>query len=171
MRKLVLYSAASLDGYIAGPNDEIDWLFSGGDYGYAAFYNSIDTTISGYKTYKLALTFGSFPYPDKTNYVISSHHLHKENTPVEFISEDPVGFVRALKGKPGKDIWLAGGGQINSLMLNAHLIDEMIISIHPIILGKGIALFSGSPGRSNFDLTNTISYPDGLLQATYRFRE
>jgi dihydrofolate reductase len=171
MRKLVLYSAASLDGYIAGPNHEIDWLFSGGDYGYVAFYNSIDTTISGYNTYKLALTFGSFPYPDKTNYVLSSHHLHEEKTPVEFISENPVGFIKSLKEKPGKAIWLVGGGQINTLMLNAHLIDEMIISIHPIILGKGIALFSGSAGRSYFELTDTISFPDGLLQVTYRFRE
>jgi dihydrofolate reductase len=171
MRKLILYSATSLDGYIAGSNHEIDWLFSGGDYGYAAFYDSIDTTISGFNTYKLALSFGSFPYPDKKNFVFSNHHKHEEDTPVIFIPEVPAGFIQDLKEKPGKDIWLVGGGQINTLMLNAHLIDEMIISIHPIILGKGIPLFAGSPQRRNFDLANSKTYPDGLLQVTYKLNE
>jgi dihydrofolate reductase len=168
MRKLILYSAASLDGFIAGPNHEIDWLFSGNDYGYAAFYDSIDTTISGFNTYNLTLSFEQFPYLDKTNFVLSRHHQHKENTPVSFISADPVGFVNYLKEKPGNDIWLVGGGQINSLMLNAGLIDEMIISIHPIILGKGISLFAGSPLKSNLKLTGTKTYIDGLLQVTYK---
>jgi len=131
----------------------------------------IDTTISGYNTYKLALSFGSFPYPDKTNFVFSQHHQHLENTPVNFISTDPASFVREIKAKPGKDIWIVGGGQINMLMLNARLIDEMIISLHPVILGKGIPLFPGSSERSNFILADTKSYPDGLIQITYRYRK
>jgi dihydrofolate reductase len=170
MRKLILYSAVSLDGYIAGPNHEIDWLFSGGDYGYKAFYESIDTTLSGYNTYSLALSFGNFPYPDKTNYVFSRQHQHRENTPVNFIQEDPAGFTIHLKEQPGKDIWLVGGGQINTVMMNAGLIDTLIISVHPIILGKGIPLFAGSPERSSLKLTHTITFPDGLLQATYDLR-
>jgi dihydrofolate reductase len=171
MRKLILYSAASLDGYIAGPNHEIDWLFTAGDYGYASFYDSIDTTVSGYNTYKLTLTFDSFPYPDKKNFVFSSHHGHQEETPVNFITGDPAEFVKDLKSKPGKDIWLVGGGQINTLMLNARLIDELIISIHPLILGKGIPLFAGSPGKCGFLLAGTKSYPAGLLQVTYKYQK
>jgi dihydrofolate reductase len=171
MRKLILYSAASLDGYIAGTNHEIDWLFADSDYGYASFYDSIDTTVSGYNTYKLSLTFDSFPYPDKNNFVFSRHHSHSENSPVNFITGDPVEFVKKLKAKSGKDIWLVGGGQINTLMLNARLIDELIISIHPVILGKGIPLFAGLPGKCDFFLAGTKSYPDGLLQVTYSYQK
>ena len=168
MRNLILYSAASLDGYIAGPDHETDWLFTAGDYGYATFYNSIDTTVSGYNTYKLALSFSSFPYPDKTNFVFSRHQHSQVNSPVKFIPDDPAEFIRELKNKPGKDIWLVGGGQINTIMLNSYLIDEMIISIHPIILGDGIPLFAGSPVRNDLILTDSLSYPDGLVQVTYK---
>ena len=73
MRKLKLYIAASLDGYIAGPNGEIDWLDAGGDgdYGYQEFYASIDTTLMGNSTYQLTLTVDEFPYPGKANYVFT----------------------------------------------------------------------------------------------------
>jgi dihydrofolate reductase len=171
MRSVKLFIATSLDGYIAGPNDEIDWLFTDGDYGYKKFYDSIDTTLSGYNTYRLALTFGSFPYPDKTNYVFSRLHQHHEDTPVTFISADPCQLVSDLRKKDGKDIWLVGGGQLNTLLLNAGLIDEMIISVHPIILGNGIPLFGGHPKQLKLKLLASEAFSSGLLQVTYKTAE
>lgn len=168
MRKVRLFIATSLDGFIAGPDEDISWLFSDGDYGYRDFYEHIDTTISGYNTYRLTLTFGSFPYPDKTNYVFSKLHQHRENTPVTFIATDPCEFVGNLRKKTGKDIWLVGGGQLNTLLLNGGLIDEIIISVHPVILGNGIPLFSGYPKKSTLSLTGSETYKSGLIQLTYK---
>jgi len=168
MRKVKLFIASSLDGFIAGPGEDISWLFSYSDYGYKDFYNSIDTTLSGYNTYRLALSFGSFPYPDKTNYVFSRLHQHSEESPVIIVATNPARFVRDLKEKSGKDIWLVGGGQLNTLLLNEDLIDEMVISIHPIILGKGIPLFGGNSKQSTLNMIRSESFESGLLQVTYK---
>ena len=112
MRKLKLYIATSLDGYIAGPNGEIDWLDIGGDadHGYQEFYASIDTTLMGNSTYPLTLTV-EFPYPDKTNYFFTKGTPPQDTAHVQFVSGDIAAFVRSLKEQPGKDIWLVGGGQ------------------------------------------------------------
>lgn len=168
MRKIKLFIATSLDGYIAGPKEEIDWLFDNGDYGYKKFYNSIDTTLMGHKTYKTALSFETHPYKGKKNYVFtkSKQTSHDENA--EFVSGDIAGFVRNLKSQKGKDIWLVGGGQINAILLNEGLIDEMIISIHPVILGAGIPLFSGVARQKKFKMTTIKKFPGGLTQITYK---
>jgi dihydrofolate reductase len=127
MGKLRLYIAASLDGYIAGPNGEIDWLDAGGDldYGYTDFYASIDTTLMGNSTYQLTLSVPEFPYPDKTNYVFTRKARPPDTEHARFVSGDIGGFVRSLKEEPGGDIWLVGGGQVNTVMLNEGLIDEV----------------------------------------------
>lgn len=166
MRKVKLFIATSLDGYIAGPEGETDWLFmDGNDYGYTPFYDSIDTTLSGHETHKLTLTFGDYPYPDKTNYVFS--RSPQLSTPhVTFIQEEPALFVENLKQQPGGDIWLVGGGQINTLMLNADLIDELIQSIHPVVLGQGLPLFAPTAKQTEFKTTGCVAYESGLVQIT-----
>ena len=91
MRRLKLYIATSLDGYIAGPNGEIDWLEAGGnlDYGYGEFYSSIDTTLMGTATYRLTLIVDDFPYPDKSNYVFTRGTPPPDTAYVRFISVGP----------------------------------------------------------------------------------
>jgi dihydrofolate reductase len=167
MRKVKLFIATSLDGYIADKNGGIDWLFTDQDYGYADFYASIDTTLTGYKTYEDILGFGEVPFPGKTNYVFSRRHQHADDNPVTFISTDIAAFVQQLKQEPGQDIWLVGGGEINEVMLQAGLIDELIISIHPIILGEGRPLFAGRTERQDFTLTGTKTFETGLVQLNY----
>ena len=167
VRKLKLYIASTLDGYIAGPNGEIEWLESAGsdlDYGYKEFYGSVDTTLMGNSTYKLTLTVPEFPYSDKTNYVFTRGTPQPDTSNVRFVSGDIAAFVRSLKQKSGKDIWLVGGGQINTVMLNEDLIDEMILTIFPFVLGEGIPLFAPGAKRSSFKTVDCETYETGLIQ-------
>jgi dihydrofolate reductase len=166
VRKLKLYTAATLDGYIAGPNGEIDWLEAGDslDYGYREFYESVDTTLMGNSTYRLTLDFGEFPYPEKTNYVFTRGTPPPETDYVSFISGDVAAFVRSLKEKQGEDIWLVGGGQVNTIMLNAGLIDEMVMTVFPLVLGEGIPLFAPDAKRTGFKTVSCETYETGLIQ-------
>ncbi len=166
MRKLKLYIATSMDGYIAGPNGEIDWLDAGGDedYGYQEFYATIDTTLMGNSTYPLTLTVDTFPYSEKANYVFTKGIPPKDTAHVQFVSGDIGAFVRSLKEEPGKGIWLVGGGQINTGMLNADLIDEMILTTFPVVLGEGIPLFALGATRHPFKTVSCQTYDTGLIQ-------
>ena len=140
MRKIILFIACSLDGYIAGEGDGIGWLFTDADYGYSAFYNSIDAVLVGKRTYDQAKGFDEYPFKGKKCYVFTRDKSMKKDDNAEFIGE-PVAFAKKLLKLSGKNIWLVGGGEIISLFLNNSLIDEIILSIHPIILGSGIPLF------------------------------
>ncbi len=166
MRRLKLYIAASLDGYIAGPNGEIDWLDASGglDYGYKEFYASIDTTLMGNSTYKQVHTFGEFLYPEKTNYAFTRSTPPPDTNHVRFVSDDIEGFVRTLKEMPGKDIWLVGGGQVNTVMLNAGLIDEVVLTAFPLVLGDGIPLFAPGAVRHEFKTVGYETFETGLIQ-------
>lgn len=169
MRDVVLFIASSLDGFIARKDGRVDWLFHDEDYGYSDFYDSIDTTLMGKKTYREILGFGEFPYPEKTNYVF----VRKDNLPkhpqVEFAHGDIPSFVRNLKKQEGKDIWLVGGGQINTILLTSGYIDRMIVSVHPVILGQGVPLFgAATPAERWFSLEEVKSYSSGLVQLTYK---
>ena len=166
MRQLKLFIATSLDGFIAGQQGEIDWLFTDQDYGYKNFYQSIDTTLIGNQTYQQILGFGEFPYPDKTNYVFTRHPTNKDSKTIKFITGNLIDFVKSLKRQPGKDIWLVGGGQINTIMHNAGLIDEIILSIHPIVLGNGISLFTDEAKQTDFKTVNCQTFDTGLVQWT-----
>lgn len=167
MRKLKLYIAASLDGYISGPDEDLDWLDAGSgglDYGYREFYDSIDTTLMGNSTYRVALTADAFPYPDKTNYVFTRKTPPPDTDHVRFVSGDIAAFVRTLKNATGSDIWLIGGGQIDTVMLNAGLIDEMILTIFPLVLGDGVPMFSLGAERSQFKTVDCLTYETGVIQ-------
>ena len=173
MRKVILYIAASIDGYIAGPNGELDWLESienpdNNDFGYSKFYKSIDTTIMGNSTYKQILSFGvDFPYPDKTNYVFTKNISFLDTKYVKFVKTDFENFIMKLKKQPGKNIWLIGGGKINSFFLNNNLIDELILTTIPVILGKGIPLFDARVNSNDLRIENFLSYANGVVQTVY----
>lgn len=115
-RKLVLYIAQSLDGYIATKDDSLDWLFQvegEGDNGYSEFYETVDTILIGNRTYEWIMDYekGDFPYKGKDCYVFS--RTPKENTEyVQFIQEDILLFVNKLKKEAGKNIWMVGGGNL-----------------------------------------------------------
>jgi len=96
MRKLILFIATSLDGYIAGPNGEIDWLFTDQEYGYSEFYATIDTVVMGRKTYDLSLSFGEYPYPGTQAFVFSRTRDGERDDHATFISKECHAFGTGL---------------------------------------------------------------------------
>jgi dihydrofolate reductase len=169
MRKVKLFIASSLDCYIAREDGGIDWLFTDADYGYTKFYDSIDTIIMGRKSYDQSLTFDEYPYKGKKVYVFTHKKVRKNNKQdVEYIDTNIQDFVASLTQSIGKDIWLIGGGEIISVLLNAGLVDEIILSIHPIILGTGIPLLRNIQKEVNLKLENSLSFESGLTQLSYQ---
>ncbi|CAG9607530.1 dihydrofolate reductase family protein [Pseudoneobacillus rhizosphaerae] len=144
-RKVVLYVATSLDGYIATKEESLEWLFkieSEGDAGYSQFYETVDTILMGRRTYDwiMAMEKGKFPYENKECYVFSNT-LNGKTENVEFVNEEVVSFTTKLKSEAGKDIWIVGGGELLHLFLLNKLVDEYVITIAPTLIGKGIPLF------------------------------
>ncbi len=173
MRKLKLYIATSLNGKIASSDGGVDWLESipnpeKTDYGYAAFFDSIDTTIQGYNTYNQVINWDiGFPYKRKKNYVLTKKQNIKNTEFVEFITENHIDFIKNLKVQRGGNIWLIGGGQANTLILNAGLLDEIQVFVKPIILSDGIDLFDAFPIQSQLKLLETKSYSSGVVEMKY----
>lgn len=172
MRKIVLYTAASLDGFIARENGDIDWLFNGSegqDYGYSEFTKSVDTVIMGGATFRQVDSFeGDFPYADKRCFVFS-RDVSLTHEYAKFIHHDIIEHVKEWKEeKSNKNIWLVGGGSINTLLLEAQLIDELQLFVHPIILSKGIRMFDEVNMDSWFELSDLEEFGDGMLRLVYR---
>jgi len=163
----------SLNGKIAKADGSVHWLEEIPnpdklDYGYAIFNETIDTTIQGYSTYTQIIGWDiPFPYTATKNYVLTRKKALKNTEHVEFITENPIDFIKQLKKGTGKDIWLIGGGQINTLLLNAGLIDEIRIFIMPIVLTEGIELFELMPKESPLQLVDSVTYPTGVVELKY----
>ena len=166
MRPLICYIATSLDGYIAGPNGEIDWLFTDQDYGYGEFFAGVDTVVMGRKTYDLCLSFGDYPYPNIPNYVWSRTRRGRDDH-AAFVSGDVTEWLDDLRRGEGQAIWLVGGSALVGEATAHDLLDELIISIHPIVLGDGIPLFPHGLPRRKFQFMHAQPFSSGLVQLTY----
>jgi dihydrofolate reductase len=170
-RQVVLYIAASLDGYIADPNGDIGFLARvetpGEDYGYGEFIKTVDTVIMGRKTYDKVLALGiEFPHREKQCYVLSRSKKGQDQN-VEFFNGDIRTLVALLQQKEGLDIFIDGGSELVHELMKNNLIDTYIVSVVPVLLGAGIPLFK--PGRSmqNLELRRCIPFPSGLVQLWY----
>lgn len=173
MRKIKLYIAASIDGYIADIGGGLDWLSAYPittelNYGYDEFFNSVDTVLMGGRTYRDILNMDViYPYKDKISYIITRNKMNSPKEDIHFISDNIIERVSELKKQEGKDIWLVGGGEIISILLDNDLIDEIIITIIPMILGAGIPLFPNTAKETTWKLHNTHSYSNNVLQVEY----
>ncbi|MEZ4884690.1 MAG: dihydrofolate reductase family protein [Chitinophagales bacterium] len=174
MRKIKLYIATSINGYIAKSDGSVGWLDTipnpnPTDYGYFDFLKSVDTTLMGNATYQQILGFDvPFPYADKINYVFSRTQSGVDEY-ATFVSENIVEFVQELTTQEGKDIWLVGGGELNGFFLKNGLIDEMIVSVMPMVLGSGIPLFGTGVKDVEipFGLKEVVSFETGAVQLVY----
>ena len=166
-RKVVLFIACSLDGYIAGIDGDIGWLFTDQDYGYADFLKRVDTIIMGRTTYDQLLRMGDYPYQGKECYVFSRSVIGGDEH-AEFVNSPVTEFIEGLRTREGKDIWLVGGSEIIYHFMMAELVDEFIISAHPFILGQGIPLFKAGIPTSKVRLEGVESFASGLVQMSYK---
>jgi dihydrofolate reductase len=169
MRKVILGLAISLDGLIEGPNGEYDWCFTDQDYGMNNFLKTIDTVLYGRKSYELMIKWegGLDSFGKMKNYVFSNSLQEVQNA--ELVKGDAVSAVKKLKGQDGKNIWLFGGAELASSLINANQVDEIWMSVHPIVLGKGKPLFIGIQERKKMRLLDTRSYETGLVSLKYQF--
>ncbi len=170
-RKVVLYIAQSLDGYIARENDDISWLSivdrDNEDYGYNDFIETIDTVFMGRKTYEKVLTLGvEFPHKDKVCYVLSKNRIGVDEN-VQFFNGSIVDLITKIKTQQGKDIFLDGGSELVRLFRDNDLIDEYVISIIPVLLGKGKRLFRSTESENNLRLVKSETFDSGLVQLKY----
>ena len=171
MNKTTLYIAASIDGYIATKDDGLDWLsiveVGEEDYGYNNFYKDIDAVVMGRKTYDFVVEqFDDWPYKDKQCYVFTSQKTTTNIDGVNLLNEDAKTAFDKIISDGNKNIWLVGGGILNTEFLNNNLIDEIILSIIPIVLGEGIPLFPNA-AQQELNLIDSKTYPSGLVQLTY----
>lgn len=176
MRRLILNLAVSLDGFIEGPDGEFDWCFTDQDYGMTDFFKRIDAVFMGRKSYELMQSmneggYGEIPgMPKVTEYVFSNTLTDVKEGAVLVSGEraEVEARVREIKEEEGKDIWLFGGADLTSSLMNARLVDELALSVHPILLGRGKPLFSDISDRIRLELTDSKTWSSGLVTLTYR---
>lgn len=174
--KCSVYIAASVDGFIAGPNGELDWLhrpeYAGtdmGDYGYEAFVSDVDALVMGRHTYETVRSFAEWPYGDMTVVVLSSQTVDiPEELEGRVMAEQgsPQEIVARLEGKGFNHLYIDGGVTIQRF-LQAGLIDQMIITRIPVLLGDGIPLFGSIGTEVLLKHVNTQSFENGFVQSQY----
>jgi dihydrofolate reductase len=181
MRKVILDLAVTLDGFIEGPNGEIDWCIMDDDMDFTGFLSSIDTILYGRVSYD---SWGNYQ-PDanaaetdkavwsavhaKTKYVFSSQP--REDSRATFITENIAEKVLAIKSQPGKDIWLYGGAKLIRTFIDYNLVDIYRLSIHPTVLGAGKPLFENLKNRLNLTLVQARTFKSGVVQLIYEYKK
>jgi len=168
----VYYVAATLDGFIAGPNDELDWLtdnFSPEEADYAAFFARVSGIVMGRKTYEIARSLSAeWPYETRPTLVATRRRLSDAPEGAFAFSGKPGAMHEALRGRGAHGlIWLEGGGDLAGQFLAAGLVDRLDLAIIPVLLGSGIRLFGGVP-CPRLRLERATPLPSGMVFAQYR---
>jgi dihydrofolate reductase len=168
MRRVLYRVAASLDGFIAGPNGEIDWIVPDPTVDFASFYESIDTVLLGRRTYELTVQPGAPPWPVGWRIYVCSRTLDAVQHPGVVVVSGNVGTtVAALRAEPGRHIWLFGGGSLFASLLAADLVDDIELAVMPVLLGGGVPLVSVGAPRSRLTLTRSNASPRGIVNLHY----
>lgn len=169
MGKVIVGLAVSLDGYIEGPHGEYDWCFTDQDYGMTEFLRNTGAIFYGRKSYEMMLradASGQNPFGSIASYVFSNT-LEKAYPNTELVSGDLAANVKAIVAKTTGNCWFFGGAELLRSFLEAELIDEIGMAIHPILLGSGKPLFLDIERRIQLALKDSKTYSSGLVYSTY----
>lgn len=171
MRKIIVNIATSADGFISRLDGGIDWLERPrikGDYGLPAFAKSIDTILYGRKTYDTAMKLGGLGvFGPNIKHFVFSRRRRRPAPDATFVRESIPAFIRKLRKKPGKNIWMMGGGQIIGSFLDAGEIDELMINVIPVFIGEGIPLIAPRHCTIPLKLLKSRAYSDGVVGLHY----
>jgi len=174
MTELIYYVATSLDGFIATTDGGVEWLHGfgadGEDYGYHAFYGSVDAAWLGRHTYETCVAFGEWPYAGKPSVVFTHAALTSERSDVRFTHASPEAELARAAADGHRRIWLVGGGALASACRQAGVVTEYLVSIMPVVLGAGIPLFAPGGSFEPLELADTRNWRDGVVQLRYRPR-
>jgi dihydrofolate reductase len=169
MRRVVYRVATSLDGFIAGPNGEIDWIVPDPTVDFVSLYAGVDTVLLGRRTYEMTLQPGAPPWPQGWRIYVFSHTLQAgQHAGVTIVSENIGAAVAALRAESGRDIWLFGGGSLFASLLAARLVDQIDVAVMPVVLGSGTPLVSVGAPRSRLTLTRSNTSPSGVVNLQYQ---
>jgi dihydrofolate reductase len=156
----------SLDGFIAGPNGEFDWIIMDPAFDFAALFKQFDTFLLGRRTFEITRQ-SSAKTKGGPQTIVFSRTLNPADYPGVTITPDLAETVRALKAKPGKDIWLFGGGELFRSLLDANLVDTVEVAVMPILLSQGIPLLSAGGRSPSLRLSDSKTLPSGTVLLTY----
>jgi dihydrofolate reductase len=174
MSKTILYIAISLDGFIAGENDDLSWLepYEGEEYDFEAFIAGVGAMIEGRRTYDVAVEGGFVEVGHPVPSFVLTHHPPTTvpgGIDVTFASGDAKSILAQARAKTEKDIWIVGGAQVARMFVNEDLVDEYVLTIVPVFLGAGIRLFENITNtQSALTLQETKTFDKGLVQLIYR---
>lgn len=169
-RKVTFGGAVSLDGYFAGPDEAIDWLLWSDEAAAvsAASWRGVDTMLMGRRTWEFALRVGGGPgVGPKIRTFVFSRTLAGVPDGVELVREDAAGFVRRLKGEEGGGILVMGGGELGSALIEAGLVDEIGLNVHPVLLGGGVPAFRPIARRVGLELVEARPLARGCVLLRY----
>jgi dihydrofolate reductase len=167
MRKIVYSVAMSLDGYVAGPNGEADWITMDPEFDFASEFARFDTVLLGRKTYEQVKAMGGGQEMPGMTSIIASRTLKPEDCPgVRLIGDGLADRLRELRAASGKDIWLFGGGILFRSLLDEGLVDEIGVGVMPVLLGGGVPLVPAGH-RAKLRLIKSQIYKSGTVALEY----
>jgi dihydrofolate reductase len=161
--------AATLDGFIAGPGGEFDWIPEDPTVDFAELFANVDALLIGRRTYEVMRAQpGPVPWGGTTRAYVFSRTLRPEEHPdVTVVRGEPAAAVAALRGESGGEIWLFGGGELFATLLEARQVDSVEVTVVPVLLGRGVPLLAGGPPRTTLALRHSHVYPSGMVALHY----
>jgi len=171
MRRVRYAVAASLDGYIAGPKGEADWIIMNPEIDFRALFEQFDTFLLGRRTFEMMARAGRGETPGMKTFVFSRTLRQQDCPGVTVVAEKSEETVAALRAEPGKDIWLFGGGSLFRSLLNAGLVDTVEVAIIPVLLGGGIPLLAPPASQTKLNLTSHKVYQTGIISLEYAVQQ
>lgn len=166
MKRLKYRVAMSLDGFIAGPDGEYDWIQMDSTVDFGAVYRQFDVALMGRNTFEMAQKGPGAAFPGMQT-IVCSRTLRSQDFPEFKITADAIGTVASLKSAPGKDIWLFGGAALFRCLLDAGLVDTIEVAVMPVLLSEGVPLLPTGARSPKLRLLECKSSPSGIVSLTY----